>query len=365
MKNWKKTLICIVLFFGFLVTSLGYAAVTDNLSIWGSVNVEGEFYDVYISQISPESLGGVTITNYFGTTMSAKITSAGQPTFQITVVNQSDKTYVYERVIDGAEANVEGIYNGTDITHTVSGITPMQDELKPGQSITFTLTLSNTKGVTTDNFYLKFNFIEKTGTEILPGGDPEEPVLPDPTDPTDPSTPPTQPTQPSEPGGYHDKFLGLVEALLSDSNNCLNDNDLILDAVLESLTSKKRPKEDAPILHCSVNSVSGGTMSAIAEYANAKIADDNVDFIFEAVDDPDLKETRLILYMYYGYECVTANMGQEIVTYKQILTRGSDGVWFADGTYIGRAVVGNFFGGGNSGKDVLTVNPYSWKYGYP
>lgn len=271
-------------------------------------------------------------------------------------------------MIDGAEVNLEGIYNGTDITHTVSGITPLQDELKPGQSITFTLTLSNTKGVTTDNFYLKFNFIEKTGTEILPGGDPEEPVLPDPTDPTDPtdpSTPPTQPTQPSAPGGYHDKFMGLVEALLSDSNNCLNDNDLILDAVLESLTSKKRPEEDAPILHCSVNSVSGGTMSAIAEYANAKIADDNIDFIFEAVDDPDLKETRLILYMYYGYECVTANMGQEIVTYKQIFTRGSDGVWFADGTYIGRAVVGNFFGGGNSGKDVLTVNPYSWKYGFP
>ena len=104
MKNWKKTWTCVVLFFGFLVTSLGYAAVTDNLSISGSADVKGEFYDVYISQISPESLGGVTITNYFATTMSAKITAAGQPTFRITVVNQSDKTYVYERVIDGAEA---------------------------------------------------------------------------------------------------------------------------------------------------------------------------------------------------------------------------------------------------------------------
>jgi hypothetical protein len=31
----------------------------------------------------------------------------------------------------------------------------------------------------------------------------------------------------------------------------------------------------------------------------------------------------------------------------------------------GQAEVGYFFGGGNSGKDILTVNPYSWKYGYP
>ena len=256
----------------------------------------------------------------------------------------------------------------------VSGITPLQDELEPGQSITFTLILSNTKSVTTDNFYLKFNFIEKTGTEILPGGDPQEPVLPNPTDPTDPTDPPdppeptdpsTPPTQPTEPGGYADKFLGLVQALLSHESDCLNDNDLILDAVLESLTSKKRPKEDAPILHCSVNSVSGGTMSAIAEYANAKIADDNIDFIFEAVDDPELKETRLILYMYYGYECVQGSIGQNIMVYKQIFTRGSDDIWFADGTYIGQAEVGYFFGGGNAGKDILTVNPYSWKYGYP
>lgn len=386
MKTWTKALVCIVLFFGFLLTSIGYAAVTDILSIIGSAYAEGEFFDVYISDISPEAIGGVTITKYFGTTMHSAVTAGGAPTFSITVVNQSNTTYVYERVIDGAEANVEGIYNGTDIAYAVSGITPLQDELMPGDSITFNLKLTNSKGITTDNFYLKFNFIEKTGTEILPGGDldPSEPTVPPtepeteptvpstdpsaPTDPTEPSVPPTEPPEtiePTEPDGYHDKFLGLVEALLSDTNNALNDNDLILDAVLESLTSKKRPEEDAPILHCDVNSISGGTMSAIAEYANAKIADDNIDFIFEAVDDPNLKETRLVLYMYYGNDCTEANIGKEIMVYRQIFTRGSNGVWFADGTYIGRATVGNYFGGGNSGKDVLTISPYSWKYGYP
>lgn len=375
MNNWTKALICVMLVLGCLLSAVGYAAVTDHLSIMGSAQLGGIAYDIYISNISPESSAGVTVTNYFSTIMSAAVTSRGTATFSVTVKNQSNKTYVYERVIDGTEANVDGIYNGTDIQYSLSGMVPFQTEVGPGQTYTFTLYISNDKGITTGHYYLKFNFIEKTGTEILPGGDPEEPDPPDPTDPTEPTNPtdptnptePTDPTQPTEPSNpeYADKFLGLVQALLSYEANCLNDNDLILDAVLASLTSKKRPKEDAPILHCGVNSVSGGTMSAIAEYANNKIADDNIDFIFEAVDDPTLKYTRLVLYMYYGYECVEGNIGQEIMVYKQIFTRGSDGIWFADGTYIGRADVGYYFGGGNSGKDVLTVNPYSWEYGYP
>ena len=165
----------------------------------------------------------------------------------------------------------------------------------------------------------------------------------------------------ADPGDqYHNDFMGLVEALLSKSNNCLNHNDLIFDAVMESLTSKKRPKEDAPILHCSVNSISGGTMSAIATFANAKLTE-NLHFIFEVDPNPEYRDSRLILYMYYGNECNNAKTGDEIMVYKQIISRGKDGVWFADGTYIGVATVGNYFGGGNSGKDVKTVSPYTWK----
>ena len=162
----------------------------------------------------------------------------------------------------------------------------------------------------------------------------------------------------------HNDFMGLVEALLSDSNNCLNHSDLIFDSVMESLTSKKRPKEDAPILHCSVNSVSGGTMSAIASYANSKLTA-NLHFIFEVDPDPAYQDSRMRLYMYYGNDCTNAKVGDTIMVYQQIVTRGSDGVWFADGTYIGKATVGNYFGGGNAGKDVKTISPYTWTYGYP
>lgn len=43
--------------------------------------------------------------------------------------------------------------------------------------------------------------------------------------------------------------------------------------------------------------------------------------------------------------------------------KGGDGVWYADGTYVGHAVVGDYFGGGNSGKDVKTIDAYSWMAG--
>ena len=165
-------------------------------------------------------------------------------------------------------------------------------------------------------------------------------------------------------GEHLDDFLGLVEALLSQNTNCLNNNDTIYDSVIESLNSKKRPKDDAPILHCHVNSISGGTMTAVTQQANTKLTQ-NLHFIFEAAPDPAYQSKRMILYMYYETDIDDAEEGQEIMVYKQIVSRGNDGVWFADGTYIGRAEVGEFFEGGNSGKDVWTINPYSWKYGLP
>lgn len=78
------------------------------------------------------------------------------------------------------------------------------------------------------------------------------------------------------------------------------------------------------------------------------------------------------LFLGFGYASFSAVLpiygtedavGTEIMVYKQVVTRGSDGVWIKDGTYIGRATVGYFFGGGKNGKDALTVNAYSWKAG--
>ena len=361
----SKVLLAVLAMLMVPFLAIGFAEMTDSLLLTGNASIDGPAYPVYITDISPENSGGFLVTNFFGTTMSAQVSSSSTGRFTITVVNVSDKTYVFERVIEGKETAIPGIYQGSDITYTLSGLEPLQEISPNGGTITFNLTLSNPKGVKTDQFYLLFNFIEKTGTEILPGN-PDEPDVPDPTDPTDPSTPtdPSAPTEPDTPDTPHSDFFGLVEALLSTSNNCLNHNDLIFDAVMESLTSKKRPKEDPPILHCQVNSVSGGTMSAIAEFANTHLTDD-LHFIFEAEADPNHQNTRLILYMYYEHTIDSVPDGAEILVYKQIITRGSDGIWFADGSYTGRATVGDYFGGGSSGKDVRTINAYSWKAGAP
>ena len=110
---------------------------------------------------------------------------------------------------------------------------------------------------------------------------------------------------------------------------------------------------------CLVNSVSGGTLTDLALRANEYLTE-NLQFIFEA--DPTNKN-RLIIYMYYAEECTSIVVGKEINVYKQVVTRNSSGVWIADGTYVGRAVVGYYYGGGNNGKDVLTIDAYSWKSG--
>ena len=629
MKTLKSIIISTVLIAMCLFVAIGYATITDTLAINGSVDVTPSLPDVYITDVTPDSSAGVTVNATNGTVLYASVIGSGTATFTIDFVNISDKTYVYERVIDGSEILLDGVYSGDDIKYTVSGIKSF-DEIAPnGGTISLNITITVPQNILAENYILKFNFIEKTGTDILPEKDqynvtfkynngqadtitkvyendlipiPETPIrnnytfigwykdntyttawnfdidkvtdhitlyagweysapqeytvtlkpnngdqdtvlfvpanslIPLPTTPTmegyafigwyvdeectnpwnfdtdkirsnmtlyggweiyvppvppdcnitfipnnsDPSTTIVvltgefipRPTPPVKPGctfmgwyidedcttpwnfevnrvsghtvlyggweiaeytitfkpnndtpdttvtvdrgaliprpqlpvksGYtfigwyvdeictqgwnfdtdrptsnmnlyggwekeidqgdhmHSNFLGLVEALISNSNDCLNDNDLIFDAVMESLTSKKRPKEDAPILHCSVNSVSGGTMSAIAQFANANLTS-NLHFIFEVDPDPAYQNSRMRLYMYYADSCDNAEVGDEIMVYQQILVRGADGVWRAGGTYVGTATVGYYYGGGNSGKDVKTISPYTWK----
>ena len=636
----KKALISIFTLITCLFICIGYAVPSDSLRITGSAEVVGpELPDVYITDVTPDSSAGVTVKATTGTVFFASVSGSGTASFTIDVINISDKIYVFERVITGSDTNLDGVYTGTDITYSLSGISQL-DEISPNNgTLSFNISITVPKGVTTDNYILVFNFIEKTGTEILPGNDnyditfrynngqPDETIqvgsnefIPRPATPerngytftgwyTDeactsawnfdidrvtkamtlyagwqeelkteflvtfqpnngesnytvvvpassllpPQASPTmegysfigwytdeactnpwnfdtdkvnsdmilfggwevyvkpvppdcnitfrpnngepdttiivltgefipRPTTPIRNGytfngwytdeactvawnfevnkveehmilyggweiapvveveeytitfepnngsasttvaveegtliprpatitreGYtfigwysdvsctlgwnfdtdyptasmtlyagwekssssseqmNSNFMGLVEALLSDSNNCLNNSDLIFDSVMESLTNKKRPEEDAPILHCSVNSVSGGTMSAIATFANSKLTA-NLHFIFEVDPDPAYQNTRMRLYMYYGDDCTKAADGDEILVYKQIVSLNKDGVWFADGTYIGKATVGDYFGGGNSGKDVKTINPYTWTAGAP
>ena len=168
MGRITRYIVAMILIVTTLFTAIGYAALTDPLSIFGSAESSGPTYDLFISKITPDVSGGVDVTGYFSTIMSAEVSSSKTATFTITVTNQSQKTYVYERMIEGDEIGIEGIYSGSSIKPSVSNISFL-DEVGPGESITFTLTMTNDGNDKTDNYYLKFNFIEKTSSNIPEG----------------------------------------------------------------------------------------------------------------------------------------------------------------------------------------------------
>lgn len=168
MGNVRRTLITVLLIFATIFTSIGYAEVSDGLSFFGTAEIPKPWYDLYISDITPDTSGGVDVTGYYSTYMSAEVGNSQAATFTVTVVNQSDKIYCYERIIEGEELGLDGVYTGDSIRPSVSGITFLQ-EVEPGGSVTFTLTMTNADNDQTDNYYLKFNFVEKTSSNIPEG----------------------------------------------------------------------------------------------------------------------------------------------------------------------------------------------------
>ena len=139
---------------------VGYAALTDSLSISGNIEVAPQ-YDVYITNVTPDSSAGVTVTNTLETVFFAAVDGAGTATFTIDIVNISKKTYYFERVIDPAETDIEGVYTGTEITYELNGIS-MGDEIESrGGTLSFDLTINVPQGITAENYILKFNFVEK------------------------------------------------------------------------------------------------------------------------------------------------------------------------------------------------------------
>ena len=168
MTTWKKAAVGISLSLMLLFCCVGYAAVTENMSVSGSIEAEAPPYDVYITSITPSQSAGISVTGHFGTIMTAKVTGGGTASFTVTVKNTSEKIYVYERVVDGEEVGLDGVYSEGNITYQVTGISRF-DELDPlGGSRTFRVDVTVPQGVSTELFVLNFKFIEKSGMEILP-----------------------------------------------------------------------------------------------------------------------------------------------------------------------------------------------------
>ena len=161
MSALKKIVLCVAIVTMCLFICVGYATVSSKLFIEGYAEATPVYPDVYITDITPKNSAGIAIRNTEGTVMFASVDGPGTATFTIDVINISGAIYVFDRVIDGAELNLEGIYSGTEITYTLSGIKRL-DEITPGGgTLTFDVTINVPEGVTAENYILNFNFIDK------------------------------------------------------------------------------------------------------------------------------------------------------------------------------------------------------------
>lgn len=102
MKGWKKVLLAVSLSLLCLFTSLGYAALSDDLGIFGSAEMDyKEPEGLYISDVSIYAQNGVAVedvsivlpTNLQTTNLVTR--ENGSITYAITVTNKTDVTYWY------------------------------------------------------------------------------------------------------------------------------------------------------------------------------------------------------------------------------------------------------------------------------
>ena len=102
MTVFTKSLVCILLLFSFVGMIIGYAALTDNLGIYGDAEVDGKpFVGVYIYESAVYSINNVNSVsaNHYHPTNFSSVTNAAAAntsiTYRLTLHNNSHVTYWY------------------------------------------------------------------------------------------------------------------------------------------------------------------------------------------------------------------------------------------------------------------------------
>lgn len=177
MKTWMKTLVCIVLSFGFLFLSVGYATLTDTLSIGGTANIEAvDFNEIVITDIAAVSgttVGGQSASTVFPTNVQTTITGgAGQQiVYRITAHNFSDSTaYIFTGVAWSPEFNavagkldisVSADAGNTQPLPQSSGTNWVQgNPIYPGEEVVFYATYVLTGDISNGEMLTHYSFAE-------------------------------------------------------------------------------------------------------------------------------------------------------------------------------------------------------------
>lgn len=194
MKTWLKGIVGIMLSFMCLFTCLGYAQLSDFLTVNGTAktNIPSGLFITSIVEQSSSRVGNSTESYLpYTTTVDASIkksnnNSAGSVTYSITVLNNTKLTYSYRGIY--YQTNLSG-YNGNNYVSTsnnrskigvvcsLANATAEQKKVAPGQTLTFTVTYTvgagmsvNTNWKTLINFQFGINVDgEREALEVIEG----------------------------------------------------------------------------------------------------------------------------------------------------------------------------------------------------
>ncbi len=149
MRKWMKIVLGVALSFMVLFTSIGYAALTDTLSIWGKAEVtvpEGLFIiDMQINGSASNLDRNVYSYMPYTTTADVDISrsrSTGSVTYKITVLNNTKRTYAYRGLY--YQPSLTG-YSGQEYIREANGSNyigvttsfPNGSKVEPGETLEF------------------------------------------------------------------------------------------------------------------------------------------------------------------------------------------------------------------------------------
>ncbi|MBQ8497977.1 MAG: hypothetical protein IJ489_11065 [Clostridia bacterium] len=150
MKKWVKTAFCIVLSFMVCFMTIGYAQLSDTLSITGSATVEVPDGLFIIDMQVDGSASGLSTNNYsfleYTTTVSSSLKksgrNAGTVTYEITVLNNTTRTYAYRGLyyqasLDGYDGNSYISERATNNTIAITTDFPNGKIVEPGETLVF------------------------------------------------------------------------------------------------------------------------------------------------------------------------------------------------------------------------------------
>ena len=159
MKRAVKLLLCLLLSSLFLLTSIGYAQLTDTLTVEGEVHAspaEG----LSIIHVACGSFGAVSHAangTVHSSTVDLSASASGISTFTITILNNTGYTYYFDKMVWD-----ESAYDNANIVPTISGMAAKY-ELKDKATVTFTVTFSykNASNVTNSvlNSVINYQFV--------------------------------------------------------------------------------------------------------------------------------------------------------------------------------------------------------------